>query len=103
MHDHWTCSEKKAARVIYDRALSKARDEILTLHRNKEFTELGELWDYEREIREWREDLDFIFQYSYSKLHYCFAICLRRGWLRREDLSGLSEERIESLERICSL
>jgi len=99
MSDNWTPGEKKAARVIFDRAIANARKEILNAHRDKKITELGELWDYELEIREWRKEIQLIFQYSYSKLDSCFICSLGRGWLRKEDLAGLSQERIERLTR----
>ena len=102
MIDHWTPAEKTAARVIFDRAVARARKEILDRHRDNKITELDDLWEYELEIREWRKEFHEVFQYKYSRLHLCFAICLRRGWLQVEELRGLSEERIESLKRILS-
>jgi hypothetical protein len=99
MSDNWTPAEKKAARVIFDRALENARKEILDFHRNKEIAELDDLWEYEREIREWRKEFDSIFQYRYSYLDLCFVISLGRGWLRNGDLAGLSEERIARLTK----
>ena len=103
MSEHWSPSERKAARVVYDRALEKAREEVLDFHRNKTIAELDDLWEYEREIREWRKKLDYIFQYRYSFLDLCFAISLRRGWLQQDDLSGLSEERIARLNQIARI
>ena len=101
--EHWSPSERKAARVVYDRALEKAREEVLDFHRNKAIAELDDLWEYEREIREWRKELDYIFQYRYSFLDLCFAISLRRGWLQQDDLSGLNEERIARLNQIARI
>ncbi|TLD69029.1 hypothetical protein FEM03_19360 [Phragmitibacter flavus] len=93
----WSPAEKKAARIIFDRALSKATEEFLDRHRSHKIATLDQLWAYELKIRAWRRDLQTIFQYSYNCLEITFATCLRRGWLRKEDLENFRPERVEQI------
>jgi hypothetical protein len=103
MSDHWSPEEKKAARVIFDRASARARAEVIERHRSKKISTIEELWAYELEIREWRRDFQMTFQYTYSALDACFGLALRRGWLTSNDLRGLREERVARIKAIANL
>ncbi len=99
MNKKWSPAEKKVARQIYDLALANAQKEIVKRHFEKKISTMPDLWDYELEIREWRKHIRSIFQYTYSSLDYCFAICYREGWLKKSNLTGLSEDKIEYILR----
>lgn len=103
MSDHWSTEDQNAARVIFDRASNKAKSEFIERHKMKKIHTIEELWAYELELREWRREYQTIFQYTYSTLDTCFGIALRRGWLTKDNLSGLRDERIERIKMISSL
>lgn len=102
MSETWSPKEKRAARAIYDGVMERAEADFLTRHRAKEVNSFEELWAYEEELREQREDFQQIFHYAYSRLDLCFGIAMRRGWIAEEELQGLREERIERIKRIAT-
>lgn len=102
MSDTWSPREKKAARAIFDLVIDRAEADFLARHRAKEINSLGELWEYEVELREERKDFQMIFQYTYSSLDLCFGIAMRRGWIAEEELQGLRDERISRIKSIAT-
>jgi len=95
-HD-WTPAEKNLARNLFDRAMSKAGADYLARHQQQNFATLEELWAYEQKIRHWRKEFSSIFQFTYSRLEFSFAVSLQRGWLQENQLNGLRDDRIQRI------
>jgi len=102
MSTTWPEKEKAVARAAFDRAASAAEKEIIKRHAAYPLESLDDLWNLEQEIRKWRKEHGYIFQYRYSHLDECFGICVRRNWLTLENLRGLGEERLQRIRRIAS-
>lgn len=100
MNKQWSPAEKKAAHRIFDLAVDNAQKDVLNRHSAKRINTIDDLWEYEREIREWRKEIYNTFQFTYSTLAVCFGLCLRKGWLAESDLAGLCEERIDSILKV---
>ena len=103
MEKPWSPAEKMAARRIFDLAVANAQKDILKRHSEKRITTADDLWKYELEIREWRREVQTTLQFTYSTLPICFGLCLRKGWLVESNLSGLCEERIDFITKVCTL
>ncbi len=103
MDKQWSPAEKIAARRIFDLAVANAQKDILKRHSEKQIFTADDLWKYELEIREWRREFQTTLQFTYSTLSTCFGLCLRKGWLAESNLSGLCEERIEFITKVCAL
>ena len=103
MDKQWSPAEKMAARRIFDLAVANAHKDVLRRHSEKRITTADDLWKYELEIREWRREVQTTLQFTYSTLPVCFGLCLRKGWLVESNLSGLCEERIEFITKVCAL
>jgi len=58
------------------------------------------LCDY---LKQQRKAIDGKYDYRYSVLLILLARLVREGWLNREDLEGLSEEKQQRIDRILAL
>jgi hypothetical protein len=56
------------------------------------------IWDLHDYLSRERKAVDNTFDYRYSVLLDVFGTFLREGWLKEEDLAGLSEEKIEKIK-----
>jgi hypothetical protein len=101
----WSKSEKEVARqaftVAYDRECKSIEEEL-----RKRVTDLQNpegLWAIHDYLTEKRRGIDKKYDYRYSVLPFVFARLLHEGWIKREDLTGLSEDKIETITSISTL
>jgi site-specific recombinase XerC len=59
----------------------------------------SELWELEHHLTQLRKEIDRKFEYKYSTLVLVFANLVREGKLDREDLRGLSEEKLRYIRQ----
>jgi len=105
MHDlKWSASEKKIARRAFDaaleRALAKALSDFKT--RTAAVTTPDELWTIGEDLYRQRRKLEDMFDYRYSQLLFVFPQLIREGYLEEQELSGLSEEKMDEIRRLLA-
>ena len=92
----WSSTEKAIARRCFDRALRQELDAAIqsTKETAAKIRQASELWELEHHLTQLRKEIDRKFEYKYSTLVLVFANLVREGKLDREDLRGLSEEKL---------
>ena len=105
MTDNWSNSEKKIARRVFDVALHRELAEIMEAFKAMaaNATEPDDMWSTEEFLSRSRQGIDRKYDYRYSQLEFVFGRLLREGRISAEDLSGLSEEKMDQISRIASL
>ena len=101
----WTKSEKKAARraleIAYERETGAIGDEVRA--RAACIKEPGDIWDLCDFLNQKRKSIDNKYDSRCSMLTCTLARLVREGWLKHEDLNGLSEEKRAQIEIFLSL
>jgi hypothetical protein len=97
----WSSTEKAIARRCFDRALRQELDAAIqsTKETAAKIRQASELWELEHHLTQLRKEIDRKFEYKYSTLVLVFANLVREGKLDREDLSGLSEEKLRYIRQ----
>lgn len=101
----WSPKEKKIARAAFNKAylneMNSIRHELYRKVMNiKESQDVWKIHDY---LTEERKQVDGKYDYRYSVLIYVFGRLLREGHIMRDDLIGLSQEKIEAIERLSDI
>jgi hypothetical protein len=101
----WSRAEKAVARAAFDAALAREmvsiREEaVAMLERSADPFAVWGIHDF---LSRRRSEVDEKYDYRYSVLILVFARLLREGWLRREELAGLSAEKQERIQRMLRL
>src|SRR6266851_7156020 len=100
MHDlKWSASERKIARRAFEAALESALAGIMAEFKVKAAAAATpfEMWAIEDYLRRRRREIDEIFDYRYSQLPLVFARLIHEGHLDEARLTGLSEEKLETI------
>jgi hypothetical protein len=100
--NEWSKSEKEIARRAFDLAYvheckaieEELRKRVANLHDPKG------LWSLHPYLSEQGRDIDRKYDYRYSVLISVFARLLDEGWIMIDDISGLSEKKIEAIRGI---
>jgi hypothetical protein len=105
MSGDWSTSEKKIARRVFDAALQRELAEVMQTFKSMaaNATEPDNMWSTEEFLSKSRQAIDRKYDYRYSNLEIVFGVLLREGRISINDLSGLSEEKINHIERVASL
>jgi hypothetical protein len=105
MFDHrWSASEKKIARRAYDAALERALEKVVADFKASAAaaTTAAEVWDICDELSRKRREIDRTFDYRYSQLPRVFALLIQDGLLEPAQLDGLSQEKIDDIQRLVA-
>ena len=96
----WSKSEKEAARSLFD--LARQRDYERLMESVKDFPlEAGEdIWRLREFLNMKAKAFDRKYDYRYSRLPDLFAEYLDEGLLQKEELEGLSEEKVAYITEI---
>jgi hypothetical protein len=92
----WSPAEKAIARKAFERALQQDL-EAVTREAKKmagKIEQPSDLWELEHYLTQRRKEIDRQYDYRYSVLPIVFAVLIRKGRLREEDLHGLSEDKL---------
>jgi hypothetical protein len=97
----WSKPEKEIARKAYRAAYNK---EIMAIARNvrkmaAEINEPSDLWKIHDYLTEKRKETDEKYNYRYSVLILVFAQLIYEGWIKLEDLEGLSDGKLQEIRR----
>ncbi len=95
----WSKPEKEIARKAYRAAYNKETMAIAENVRKMaaEITEPSDLWKIHDYLSEKRKETDEKYDYRYSVLILVFAKLVYEGWIRLEDLEGLSDAKLQKI------
>lgn len=99
--EDWSKQEKDIAR----RAFSAARErEYMTITHNirkmaARINEPSDIWQLHDYLTEKRKEMARKYDYSYSVLLSVFGLLIAEGWIKQEDLAGLSDEKLEEIKQ----
>lgn len=97
----WAPTEKKLARIAFDRAFERQCMAITEEARRmlETTTAPSEIFRIQEYLTEQRKIVDGLYDYRYSRLVRVFGRLLSDGWLREGDLQGLQPEKIAKIKR----
>ena len=100
----WAPTEKKLARIAFDKAFERQCTEIAQEARRmlETTTAPSDIFRVQEYLTEQRRIVDRIYDYRYSRLLSVFGRLLSDGWLREGDLNGLQTEKIARIRREAS-
>ncbi len=101
----WSKREKETAHRAFDKAYrlecsTIAKDVITMATAIKEPDELWLIHDF---LSKKRKETDNKYDFRYSQLVFVFGILFIEGWLTREDLTGLSDEKITTILKFAEI
>jgi Photoprotection regulator fluorescence recovery protein len=101
---HWTPSEKRIARRVYDAALERELAAVLAEFKQRAASakEPGDIWDTEEYLTRTRKEIDGKYDYRYSQLERVFGWLLREGRITEDELTGLAEDKIAYIKRFSA-
>jgi Photoprotection regulator fluorescence recovery protein len=99
----WSAKEKLAARRAFnmalDRELAAVTQEVK--QRAERIKEASDLWEMETWLTGQRERIDGTFDFRYSVLARVFATLVRERRLSLDELHGLAQEKLDTIERLA--
>jgi hypothetical protein len=97
----WSHAERVIARKAFDLALRRELDEVILEAKTRaaRIEQPSELWDLELYLSQRRKDIDQRYDYRYSVLPVVFGYLIRDGRLSKEELQGLSEDKLAYIAR----
>src|SRR5882724_2722732 len=103
-HETWAPTEKKLARIAFDKAFERQCTAITQKARRMlETTKApSEIFRVQEYLTEQRKIVDGVYDYRYSRLLGVFGRLLSDGWLREGDLHGLQLEKIAKIKHEAS-
>jgi hypothetical protein len=101
----WSKAEKEVARRAFEKAYERECAELLAKVRTMvaEAREPRDLWRIHDLLNDKRRATDHKYDYRYSVLILVFGRLLNEGWLTREDLEGLREDKLAKIEGLVQL
>ena len=106
MHDvHWSASEKRLARAVFEQALAQELAEILAEFKTRatRATNAEEMWLIRDYLEQAQREIQRKYDFRYSQLLVVFGLLLREGRIAGGQLVGLSEEKLGFIHRVASL
>ncbi|MDM7940353.1 MAG: hypothetical protein QUS07_08430 [Methanothrix sp.] len=99
----WSKTEKQIARQAYEAAYTRECAEIGKTVRKMAATasDPSGLWELHDYLTKRRREIDEKYDYRYSQLTLVFARLIYEGWLKPEDLAGISKDKLQEICRIA--
>jgi hypothetical protein len=101
----WSKPEKKIACRSFDAAYE--RECMAIAHNVREMAdkinEPSDVWKIHDYLTEKRKETDQKYDYRYTGLLSIFARLMCEGWIREEDLEGLSGDKLQEIHRMRNL
>jgi hypothetical protein len=100
----WAPTEKKLARIAFDKAFERQCTAIAQEARRmlETTTAPSDIFKVQEYLAEQRRIVDRIYDYRYSRLLSVFGRLLSDGWLSEGDLSGIRPEKIARIRHEAS-
>lgn len=102
MENKWTKSQKVQARRLFDLALSREYDMLISTINSMEIKTPDNVWELYEMLRKKRKEINSKYDYRYSQLILVFAQLVRGGYLSIEELEVIGEEKQKRIENIVS-
>ena len=102
MENKWTKSQKVQARRLFDLALSREYDMLISTINSMEIKTPDDVWELYEMLRKKRKEINSKYDYRYSQLILVFAQLVRGGYLSIEELEVIGEEKQKRIENIVS-
>jgi hypothetical protein len=102
--ESWAPTEKKLARIAFDKAFERQCMAITQEARRmlETVSAPSDIFRVQEYLTEQRRIVDRLYDYRYSRLLDVFGRLLSDGWLREGDLNGLQSEKIAKVKRGAS-
>lgn len=101
---HWSPEEKKIAHAAFDLALKREyihiKDELVK--KVASIKENREVWLIHDYLSEKRDQFDEKYDFRYSRIIIVFGRLMYEGFLTEEDITGLSEDKINYIKKIAA-
>ena len=103
-HDKWSKTEKAVAKRAFEAALHNEYGALAGKIKEMAFhaKEPKDIWRLHDFLTEKRKEIGRKYDYRYSRLILVFALLMKDGWLKEEDLRGLQEDKIEKIKFLAS-
>ena len=98
MEEKWTKSQKVHARKLFDLALVREYDALISSINSMEIKTPDDVWDLYEMLGKKRKELNDKYDYRYSRLIFVFAQLVRGGYLSLEELAPIGEEKQKQIE-----
>ena len=100
----WSPTEKKLARIAFDKAFERQCTAITQEARRmlETTTAPSDIFRVEEYLTEQRRIVDGLYDYRYSRLLEVLGRLLSDGWLKEGDLQGLRPEKIAKIKHHAS-
>ena len=102
MKNKWTKSQKVQARRLFDLALSREYDMLISTINSMEIKTPDDVWELYEMLRKKRKEISNKYDYRYSQLILVFAQLVRGGYLSIEELEVIGEEKQKRIENIVN-
>jgi hypothetical protein len=101
----WSAKEKQVARSVFERTALQEERELLEYFKSKsaKLENMEGLRALQYEMQEAERKHQQKYDFRYSQLIIVFGRLVREGRIETEALKGLSEEKVEYIDRIASL
>jgi hypothetical protein len=104
-HETWSRTEKAAGKRAFDLAYRRQTAAIMEEVRKAAaaLKEPDDLWKLNDYLWEQRREIGRIYDFRYSGLIMVFGCLVRDGWLKMEDLAGLSAKKLDTIRKLVDL
>jgi hypothetical protein len=101
---NWSPTEKKVARAAFDKAYKREMTDIKNNLKKKAaaIKEDNEIWAIHDYLTKRIKNVNRKYDYRYSVPIQVFAQLMLDGYIKKEDLSGLREDKIELIMKFYS-
>ena len=101
----WTKKEKQIARRAFNRGYERECDSIAkrTQDMSSNIESPVDIWKLHDFLTKERRQIDDKYDYRYSRLILVFARLMSEGWIKKEDLDGLKEDKISRIINAADL
>lgn len=104
-HLKWSQSEKRLSRAVFERAVEAELVELIIEFKRRaaDVNAPEEMWSLRKYLEQTERDFEAKYDFRYSQLLFAFGRLVREGRITMEQLHGLSEDKLEYIQRIASL
>jgi hypothetical protein len=101
-HMTWSKTEKAIARRAFEQAYERETKTIMEAVQAKaaEMTQPSQVWDLLDFLRAKQRMLGEKYDYRYSVMDFVLVRLIREGWIKREEIDGLSPEKLSPIDRM---
>ena len=99
----WSKTEKIIARRIFELARQRDYERLIKRINNKTMNSPEDVWELRELLNKKVKEFDEKYDYRYSLLLEIFMRLISEDLLKIDDLSGLSDKKIETIKQVMKL